>query len=87
MECLGNDITGDDEYIRAYAHRERLAPVAPRARELPSHESPNNKDAVSTGAQLSSLRGPTFNITGWRGLIAPVRVDGWVGRLGDALDS
>lgn len=22
----------------------------------------------------------TFDITGWRGLIAPVRVDGWVGR-------
>jgi hypothetical protein len=50
MECRGNDITGDDGYIRAYAHRERLAPVAPRARELPSHESPSNKDVVSTNA-------------------------------------
>jgi hypothetical protein len=59
MECRGNDIAGDDGYIRAYTHRERLAQVAPRARELPSHENPSNKDVVSTGAQLSSLRGPT----------------------------
>ena len=27
-----------------------------------------------------SYVGSTFDITGWRGFIAPVRVDGWVGR-------
>ena len=34
---------------------------------------------------MGILRPPTFDITGWRGLIAPVRVDGWV-RAQRALD-
>jgi len=34
---------------------------------------------VSIGRRL------TFDITGWRGFIAPVRVDGWVGRHSDGV--
>ena len=58
MERRGSDGVGGDGYIHAYVHRERLAPEAPRARELPSHESPSNEDVESTSAKSASLRGP-----------------------------
>ena len=41
----------------------------------------DDEESILLEAPGQQTRSLTFDITGWRGLIAPVRVDGWVRRV------